>query len=116
MKCTDEKCCDPFQANWLDVSPGRFLPAPFQFRQSTGDPTVPWGSQAKLTDHFADLWKRMTINRFVTQNNYEVLPYDTYYPSMKSAVKKEYVTYVEYTTRAWQLSKDIKQEVVVQKE
>lgn len=67
-------------------------------------------------DHFADLWKRMTINRFVTQNNYEVLPYGTYYPSMKSAVKKEYVTYVEYTTRAWQLSKDIKQEVVVQKE
>ena len=62
--------------------------APVQFRQSTGGRTVPLGPQAKSTDHFAVLWNRMAINKFTPQNDYEVLPYDTYCPIMKSAVKK----------------------------
>ena len=88
VKCTDEKCCDPFQKNWFNVFPGRFLPTPVQFRHSTGGPTDPFGTQAKSTEHFADLWKCMAINKLVPQNDYEVLPYDTYRLSVKSGVKK----------------------------
>ena len=75
LKCTDEKCCDPFWTNWLDVFPCRFLLAPVQFRQSTGGPTVPLSPQAKSAYHFADLWKRTATYELVTQNDYEVLPY-----------------------------------------
>ena len=77
---------------------GRFLPTPVLFRQSTRAPTFPLGLQEKPTDHFVDLWKHMAINKLTPQNDCEVLPYDTYCPSVKSAVKKEYVTCVEYTT------------------
>lgn len=86
--CTDEKCFDPFRTNWLDVFPDLFIPAPVQFRQSTGGLRVSLCPQAKSADHIADLWKRMAINMLVPQNDCVVLLSNMYCTSVKSAVKK----------------------------
>ena len=88
VKCTDDKCCGPFPTNWLRIFPNRFLPAPVQFRQDPGDPTVPPVSQVGTTDRYADLWQRIVVNNLVPLNDYEILPYDMYCPRVKSAVKQ----------------------------
>ena len=75
VKCTNEKCCDPFRTNF----PGQLLPATVQFRQNSGGPAVLLGPQAKSTDYFSDLWKCIAIYKLVPQNNYEVQPYKIYY-------------------------------------
>lgn len=28
IKCSDLTCCEPFRSNWMQMVPGRFLPAP----------------------------------------------------------------------------------------
>ena len=43
VKCTNDKCCGPFHTNWLRIFPNQFLPAPIQFRQDPGGPTVQAG-------------------------------------------------------------------------
>ena len=88
VRCTDDKCCSPFHANWLRIFPNRFLPAPVQFRQDPGGPTVPPVSPVKTTDCYADLWQCISVNNLVPLNDYEILPYDMYCPKVNSAVKQ----------------------------
>ena len=64
----------------------RFLPAPVPLRRLYDGPTVPKVNDAKNTDKFAGLWQRMSIDKLVPESKYEVLPYDTYCPSLKSKV------------------------------
>ena len=86
VKCTDDKCCRPFLTNWLRIFPNRFLPAPVHFKRDPRGLTVPPVSHVKTTDHYADLWQRIAVNNLVPFNNYEILPYNMYCPSVKSAV------------------------------
>ena len=88
VKCTENKFCGPFLTNWLRIFPNRLLPAPVQFRQDPGGPTVPPVSQVKTTDRYADLWQHVALNNLVPLNHREILPYHMYSPSIKLAVKK----------------------------
>ena len=44
--------------------------------------------QAKSTNHYADLWKCIAINKLVPLNEHQILPYDMYSPTLKSKVKQ----------------------------
>jgi hypothetical protein len=95
VKCLDTQCCEPFQTNWLQVFPDRFLPPPTVYNYGgkgleVVEPSVYLKTPklfkfARLQDR---LITKLTSNEAKKNKKGELrpVPFDAYCPSMQSKI------------------------------
>ena len=86
VKCNDLECCGNFRTTW-PFFPSHFLPGPIPVRQIPEGPVVPNVNDVKPSDRFVDLWKAKSVQQLIPKSGFGEIPYDLYYPSLKTKVK-----------------------------
>ena len=95
VKCLDQNCCKPFETNWLDFFPKRFLPPPAVYQYGPRgleivEPSVYFKTPKKYK--FAALPQRLFANlvpkEALTGKNGKnrPMPFDTYCESMQEKI------------------------------
>ena len=92
VKCQNQKCCEPFKTNWLDVFPNRFVPLPAVYKyKSNGSVAVEPSEYVKNSRdyEFTPLIKRLLLKKSPGKAKvYVEVCFDIYCPSMKEQLEK----------------------------
>lgn len=94
VKCNDESCCSPFETNWLNVIPDRFIPFPaiYEYTNKGNTPVEPstyFQAVNNPTSSFAPLPQRLLLKAIPQEGSkYKTVPFDLYCPSMKVKLAK----------------------------
>ena len=92
VKCGNQKCCEPFKTNWMQVFPDRFVPFPAVYKYETSGAVAvepsEYASKPKNFD-FAPLHKRLLLKQSPNKaKSFGEVPFDLYSPSMKEKLEK----------------------------
>ena len=92
VKCRNTACCEPFQTNWMDFFPDRFIPIPAVYEyKSNGqvavEPSIYVKNPKKF--EFVCLTKRLLLKKIpFAATKYDEVPFDLYCPSMQEKLSK----------------------------
>ena len=92
VKCQNQKCCEPFKTNWLDVFPDCFVPFPAVYKyESNGSVAVEPSEYIKNPRkyEFSPLTKRLLLKKSPDEAKaYVEVPFEIYCLSMKEKLEK----------------------------
>ena len=91
VKCRNTACCAPFQTNWMDVFPNRFIPIPAVYEYKSNGQVAVASIYLKNPKkfEFVRLTKRLLMQKIpFAATKYDEVPFDLYCPSMQEKLSK----------------------------